>query len=129
MKQLTKIITIFIFSNFLFFSSPQTGMAAVFDMTKLKKTAGTEGAGYTTSNADPSAIIGAVVGAVLNFLGVIFLILMIYGGIMWMTAAGNDEQIGKARKIITAAIIGLIIVVSAYAITAFIGTRVINPMI
>jgi hypothetical protein len=38
-----------------------------------------------------------------------------------MTAAGNQEQINKAKKIITAAVIGIIIVGAAYAITAFIG--------
>ena len=62
--------------------------------------------------------IGAIIGAVLSFIGVAFLILMIYGGITWMTAAGNEEQIGKAKKIITAAIIGIVIVASAYAITS-----------
>jgi len=66
--------------------------------------------------------IGTIIGAILNFLGVIFLILMIYGGFMWMTAAGNEEQISKAQKIITAAIIGVVIVASAYAITAYVGS-------
>jgi hypothetical protein len=40
-----------------------------------------------------------------------------------MTAQGNEEQVGKAKNLITAAVIGLIIVVSAYAITAYIGGK------
>jgi hypothetical protein len=39
-----------------------------------------------------------------------------------MTAAGNEEQVGKSKKIMTSAIVGLIIVVAAYAITASIGS-------
>jgi hypothetical protein len=69
----------------------------------------------------PSAI-GKIVGAALSFIGVIFFILMIYGGLLWMTAAGNDQQVEKAKDLIVAAIIGLVIVFAAYAITSFIGT-------
>jgi len=65
---------------------------------------------------------GRIIGQVLSFLGVIFLILMIAGGISWMTAGGNQEKVGKAKKIIISAIIGLVIVFSAYAVTAFVGT-------
>ncbi len=68
----------------------------------------------------PSAI-GRIVGAALSFIGIIFFILMIYGGVLWMTARGNDQQVEKAKDLIVAAIVGLIIVFIAYAITAFIG--------
>jgi cbb3-type cytochrome oxidase subunit 3 len=66
--------------------------------------------------------IGTIISAILSFLGVIFLLLIIYGGYLWMTAAGNKEQTGKAQKIMTSAIVGLIIVVAAYAITAMLGS-------
>lgn len=58
---------------------------------------------------------------VLSFLGVIFLIIMIYAGYLWMTAEGDKGQVDKAKKMITQAVVGLIIVVSAYTITAFVG--------
>ncbi len=76
-----------------------------------------------TKNSDLSITIGTIVGAVLAFVGVIFLILMIYGGFLWMTAQGNDQQVEKAKNLITAAIIGLIIIFAAYAITAYIGGK------
>lgn len=69
--------------------------------------------------------IGTVVGAGLALIGLVFLILMIYGGLMWMTARGNEQQVGKAKQLILAAIIGLFIVLSAYAITAYIGYSLI----
>ena len=64
--------------------------------------------------------VGEIISIFLGFLGVIFLILMIYAGFNWMTAGGDEEQITKARNTIRAAIIGLLIVVSAYALSVFI---------
>ncbi len=68
---------------------------------------------------------GQIVGALLALVGVLFFVLMIYGGILWMTAGGNDTQVKNAQKTIAAAVIGLVIVISAYAITMFIGQSLI----
>ena len=68
----------------------------------------------------PGAI-GTVVGAGLAFIGVLFFILIVYGGLLWMTARGNETQVVKAKDLIQSAIIGLIIVLAAYAITAYIS--------
>ncbi len=65
---------------------------------------------------------GRVVGVILSFVGILFLGLMIYAGLMWMTAEGNEQQITKAKSLLINAIIGIIIVFAAYAITSFIGT-------
>jgi len=84
------------------------------------------GGGYEIVNSAKTGtetIIATIITAALSFLGVIFLILMIYGGFMWMTASGNDEQVKKSVQLITAAIIGLIIVVSAYAISFFVMSK------
>lgn len=78
-----------------------------------------EGAGLST-NIELADIIASVITAFLSLLGIIFLILIIYGGYLWMTAGGNEEQVTKAMDIIKKAIIGLIIIVSAYAITYFV---------
>lgn len=64
--------------------------------------------------------IGEIISIFLGFLGVIFLILMIYAGFNWMTAGGEEEKITKARNTIRAAILGLLIVISAYALSVFI---------
>lgn len=65
-------------------------------------------------------VIGKIIQATLSLLGIIFIILMIYGGGLWMTAKGNEQQVDKAKDLITAAIIGLVIVVAAYAISYFV---------
>ncbi|MBU0636943.1 hypothetical protein KKH16_01905 [Patescibacteria group bacterium] len=56
----------------------------------------------------------------MSFLGVVFLILIIYAGFTWMTAGGDEEKINKAKDTIQRAIIGLIIILCSYAITIFI---------
>ncbi|MEK7202956.1 MAG: hypothetical protein AAB653_01445 [Patescibacteria group bacterium] len=65
--------------------------------------------------------VGAAINVVLALLGIIFLGLIIYSGFIWMLARGNEQDVTKARDMITSAIIGLFIILGAYAITAFIS--------
>jgi hypothetical protein len=76
--------------------------------------------GYDTSKTDILPLFSKIISIGLSFLGVIFLLLTIYGGFLWMSDQGNEEQVAKAKKLITTAVIGLIIVVSSYAISWFI---------
>lgn len=64
-----------------------------------------------------SAMIATVIKAFLSLLGTIFVVLMLYGGFTWMTASGDESKVEKAKSTIQTAVIGLIIVVSAYSIT------------
>jgi len=84
----------------------------------------TQVANYTTNFLQTKA--GQIVGTVLSFVGVLFLILMIYAGILWMTAQGNDQQVSKAKGLLINGVIGLIIVFAAYAITSFIGQEILG---
>ena len=67
-------------------------------------------------------IAGTVIKAVLSVTGLIFLILMVYAGILWMTARGDETIVEKSKDTIQAALIGLALTVSAYAITVFINS-------
>ena len=58
----------------------------------------------------------------LGILGLIAVGFLIYSGILMVTAGGNEEQIGKARKIITYAVIGIVIVLLSYTIVTFISS-------
>ncbi len=64
--------------------------------------------------------IGRIINFLLGFLGVLALILILYAGFLWMTAAGNEENVAKAKKIMGAAVIGLVIILAAFAIANFI---------
>ncbi len=65
-------------------------------------------------------IIATVIKAMLGLLAAIFLVLMVAAGFQWMTSAGNEAQVKKAQDTIKTAIIGLVIVLAAYAITYFV---------
>jgi cytochrome bd-type quinol oxidase subunit 2 len=74
-------------------------------------------------NKNIAGVSGQVIKAALSLVGLAFLLLMVYAGFLWMTARGEDTQIEKARKIISSTIIGLVLVLSAYAITLFVTSQ------
>jgi len=74
---------------------------------------------------DPNEIIGMVVKRVLEVLGVAAIIMIIYAGIIWMTAQGNQERTEKAKKILLWTSVGLAIILGSYAITQFVFTKLI----
>ena len=67
-----------------------------------------------------SATLGRIIKIVLGFVGTIFFALTVYAGFLWMTAEGNEDQVTKSKDILKTAVIGMIIVVAAYSITAFV---------
>ena len=86
----------------------------------LKTTGSIAGYTDTLQKITPESLAANLIGLVLSWVGVIFLILTIYGGLIWMTAQGNDQKMEKAKTLIIAAISGLIVVIAAYAISAFV---------
>lgn len=68
--------------------------------------------------------VGTLIKTALGFLGIVFLILIIYGGFIWMMARGEEKEVKKAQDLIKAAIIGVAIVLSSYIITDFVLTQV-----
>ena len=88
-------------------------------LDSLKKV-GTAAYGGATPQQDPKAVIARIVQILLGFLGIIFIILIIWGGIQWMTSGGNDKKIEEAKQRIVNATIGLTIVFVAYSISYFI---------
>ena len=65
-------------------------------------------------------IVGRIINVFLSFLGVVFLVLLIYAGAIWMTAGGDGKKVEKARAILINAVVGLVITMSAYAISVFV---------
>ncbi len=110
---------IFISLTFYFIAADIQAQISI-DNTGLDTTA-KEG-GLDTNQKSLPTLIGKVIGAGLSFIGILFFILMIYAGFTWMIARGNEQEVTKAKEMLNAAIIGLIIVISAYAITKYIGS-------
>ena len=72
-----------------------------------------------------AVVVGRIINAALSLTGIAFFLLMLYAGFRWMTAQGDPEIVKKSQQTIVAAIIGLAIVISAYAIVNFIFENVI----
>ena len=87
---------------------------------------GETGAYQPAGETTIAEIMGAAVSAFLGLLGVIFIALIIYAGYYWMTAEGEEEKVIKAKDTIRQAIIGLVLVIAAYAIWAFIKAKLIG---
>jgi len=76
------------------------------------------------AQARVGTIIGQVLGSALAFTGVIFIILIIYAGFLWMTAKGNESQVEKAQSILKTSIIGVVIIGMSYALTRLVGSLI-----
>ena len=97
------------FDNFVLAENPAK--------TGLDNTAG----GLGLSNAgDPISITANIVKFILGFLGLVFILLLMYGGFIRMTAQGSPEKIKSSTGIITSAIIGVFIILASYIITVFV---------
>jgi hypothetical protein len=84
-----------------------------------------QSAGQTgLTQKDPGVIFAGIIKAILGLLGAIFITLIIYGGITWMIAGGNDQRVGSAKKVLTSAVLGLVLVIGSYSITIFIATAI-----
>lgn len=77
----------------------------------------------TGLSSDLAGTVANVIKAILALVGTAFLVLTIYAGVMWMTAQGAEDRVTKAQDIIKASVIGLIIIMSAYAITYFVTSK------
>lgn len=59
----------------------------------------------------------------LSLLGIIAVVIILSGGFKWMTAGGNEDKVGEAKKMIISGVIGLAIIMSAFAIAQFVITN------
>ena len=105
----TVATTLFLLTPFAALAASDTGLQA------------TAGAAYgSTAPLDLPVLIGDIIKGALGLVGVTFLVLMVYAGYMWMIARGDESAVEKAKDTITRAIIGIVIVIAAYAITSFV---------
>ncbi len=76
--------------------------------------------------SDVRLTVARIIRVAMSLLGTVALIIVVYGGFLWMTAGGNEERTGEAKKWITAGVIGLAIILAAYSITIFIVQNLVK---
>lgn len=130
MRRLSSLValTIFLFIPFIVFAAPNVsapdpcdGKVGLQAATCRSKYAGTDAGFRTDGEYTLIGAIGTIVQGLLGLLGVLFLILIIWGGYQWMVAGGEEEKVTHAKSTLTNAIIGLAVVLGAWAIYSFIA--------
>ena len=116
-NKLAKILpflpTILILVVFFF---PGTAHAA----SVLQNNASAFGKSIGFGNADIRTIIASLIKTFLSLLGIILVVMFVWGGFLWMTSGGDDDRRSKAKSTIFNAIIGLIIILMANSIVIYV---------
>ena len=71
-------------------------------------------------------IVGRIINIALGFLGILLLAYILFAGYLWMTAGGEEKKVDQAKDMIKNAIIGLVIIVAAFAISNFVLARLVE---
>ncbi len=80
------------------------------------------------ATTDIKTIIGNSIGAIMGIIGSITFVVFVYGGVLWLTSAGNSERIQKGLQAMLWAGIGIIVIFSSYAIiTLILNTLQASP--
>ncbi|MFH1947320.1 MAG: pilin [Candidatus Magasanikbacteria bacterium] len=100
------------------------GIILVPSFATAQSATDTFGIGYASDTGlgseDIRDTISKIINVSLGLLGIVAVVIVLWGGFRWMTAGGNEEKVGEARKIIFSGVIGLAIILSAYAIAKFV---------
>jgi len=115
-----------IFTPILVFAQSSSTTSSTNPILNTLQQVGNKG-GYITDPAiaSPVRIVGLVVRLFINFLGVTFIILMVFAGYGWMTAGGNEEKVKKSRTMIVQALVGLLVAVVSWTLWNFIFEKII----
>ncbi len=72
------------------------------------------------STRDVREVVARIINVAMGLLGIVAVVIILAGGFIWMTAAGNEEKVEKAKKLIFSGIIGLAIILTSFAIAQFV---------
>ena len=77
------------------------------------------GTGNTAQKGLPE-LIGNIINVVLSALGIFFVVVVVYAGFLYLSAGGEEEKVKKAKKLLSQSVIGIVIILLAFAISSFV---------
>ena len=116
---------------------PSTAMAADFGITKQTDDFGITGTngletnmngGLNLSSKNPVDSVISIINLLISFLGIGAVIIILIGGFKWMTSMGNQDSIKKAKSLLIAGIIGLVIILAAWGVSRFVVRLLANSI-
>jgi Zn-dependent protease with chaperone function len=122
-KNIQKLISVLALGFSLFTFTPVLAQGTVSSSELLPDAIG---ANLGLARQDIRVTIARIIRVAMSLLGIIVVMIVLYGGFLWMTAGGNSEQVDKAKKFIISGIIGLAIVLSAYAVATFVINQLVS---
>ncbi len=123
MKKISKYLTAFAVLALLI--APVMALKTSAQVTDYDSTFGIDvvdnslGGALGKSNTDPRDVVTRIINIALGFLGIIAVVIVLLGGFKWMTAGGNEDKVEEAKKILGAGVIGLVIVLAAWALASY----------
>ncbi|MDA1060178.1 MAG: hypothetical protein O3B47_00085 [bacterium] len=111
-KQTLLVFALMIGAISLFSAIPMASAVGLLDAGDNPEVIGAATGGETSLRG----LILTLVNYFLGFLGLLAVIMIIYGGVSYVTSAGNDEAVGKAKKIIMYAVIGIILILLSFVL-------------
>ena len=100
------------------------GLSSLFNLERTACYAGFNTSADAVKN--PVIAIANIIRIILGIISVLFLLMIVYGGVTWMIAGGSEEKIKEAKGLISGAIIGMIVIFLAWAISAFIFDQLLK---
>ncbi len=98
---------------------PAAAFAQLSEAQSSLEDVGTGIGSEATANELPE-LIGNLIAVLLSVLGIIFVVLVVYAGFLYLTSQGEEDKVKKAKKLLSQAVIGLVIIIAAYAIADFV---------
>lgn len=122
---LTLLVSSFIFGS-LVLASGHTENA----LKGLNETAGAANISQTAEGVSPTTGLSIFLGVTINYLfgavAIVFIVIILIGGYLWMAARGSQEQIDKAKKFVTNGFFGLMVIFLSYALVFLILAALSN---
>lgn len=78
--------------------------------------------------ADPRVVASRIINLMLGFLGLIAVVLILFAGFKWMTAAGNEDKIAESKKLMAAGVIGLIIILASWGLAQYVLSNLMTAI-
>lgn len=124
------LLTLSVFLTSVFFASIPVAVSAgsLWDSQIGSKGSNSMGSWFGSPDKpdDLRDTIYKMINFSLNLLGVIFLVLLIVAGFLWMTSAGDTKKVETALGYIKGAIVGLVIILISKGLTIFIFQNLID---
>lgn len=103
-------------------ATPTSNMFGEEDLTAIGTTTGLE-------NTSVQGIVGNIIKSIIGLFGIVATAFIVYGGILWMTSGGEEEKVKKAKKLMISGIVGMVIIVSAYAVTSYLMNNLLGAAV